>query len=265
MGRRKKASAPFSLFAFQDIITSVTGIILLITMLLAIELVQNLNRADAAPQEEKSSQVAQMLRHAVSESTAEMVRLQKILDETTTIRFDADSLRRKLAEMKAAAGEMELQNEQIQTTQEKIDVRRTQQSLNAKDLSPEAIGNLVKEQEAIAQQIATMKESNRVIFNRPAGAAKTPWLVELNESSILAAEMGLAQSPQSFATADTFLQWVQDQERDSRYFVLLVKPTTIETFSTIRKALQDRHFDVGYDLLPSDKTAIDAQTGAGVQ
>ena len=67
------------------------------------------------------------------------------------------------------------------------------------------------------------------------------------------------------ATPDAFLQWVQDQDRDSRYFVLLVKPTTIETFSTIRKALQDRRFDVGYDLLPSDKTAIDAETGAGVQ
>lgn len=265
MGRRKRASAPFSLFAFQDIITSVTGIILLITMLMAIELVQTLSKAAAAPQEEKSSQVAQMLRHAVSESTAEMDRLQRILDETTTIRFDADSLRRKLAAMKAAAGEMELQNEQIQSTQEKIDARRAQQSLEAKDLSPEAIEALAKEQAATARQIAAMKESNRVIFNRPAGAAKAPWLVELNEASIMAAEMGLAQPPQSFATADEFLQWVQDQDRDSRYFVLLVKPATIETFSTIRKALQERKFDVGYDLLPSDQTAIDTQTGAGVQ
>lgn len=265
MGRRKRASAPFSLFAFQDIITSVTGIILLITMMMAVELVRNLSRAAAAPQEDKSSQVAKMLRQAVSESTSEMDRLQKILDETTTIRFDADSLRRRLAKLKAAAGELELQNEKIQSTQEKIDARKAQQSLEAKDLTPEAIEALAKEQEAIARQIAAMKESNRVIFNRPAGAAKAPWLVELNETSIVAAEMGLARPPQSFATADAFLQWVQDQDRDSRYFVLLVKPTTIETFSTIRKALQDRRFDVGYDLLPSDQTAIDAQTGAGVQ
>lgn len=265
MGRRKRAAAPFSLFAFQDIITSVTGIILLITMLMAVELVQNLSRAAAAPQEQKSTQVAKMLRQAVSDGTSELDRLQKILDETTTIRFNADSLRRRLAEMKAAAGELELQNEQIQKTQEKIDARKVQQNLDANDLTPEAIQALANEQAAIARQIVAMKQSNRVIFNRPAGAAKAPWLVELNEMSIVAAEMGQVQPPQSFATPAAFLQWVQDEDRDSRYFVLLVKPTTIETFSTIRKALQDRRFDVGYDLLPSNQTAIDAETGAGVQ
>ena len=103
MGRRKRAAAPFSLFAFQDIITSVTGLLLLITMLMAVDLVQNLSRAAAAPQEQKSTQVAKMLRQAVSDGTSELDRLQKLLDETTTIRFNADSLRRRLAEMKAIA------------------------------------------------------------------------------------------------------------------------------------------------------------------
>ena len=46
MSRRRRRSAPFSLFAFQDIITSVTGIMLVITMLLALEL---LERTDVAP------------------------------------------------------------------------------------------------------------------------------------------------------------------------------------------------------------------------
>ena len=133
-------------------------------------------RADAAPQEEKSSQVAQMLQHAVSESTVEIDRLEKILDETSTIRFDADSLRRRLAELKAAAGEMELQKERIQTTQEKINARREQQKLENQDLTPEAIEALSKEQAEIARQIQAMQESNRVIFNRPAGAAKSRWL-----------------------------------------------------------------------------------------
>ena len=264
MSRRKKA-APFSLFAFQDIITSVTGIILLITMLMAIELVQTLSKAAAAPQEQKSTQVAQMLRQAVSENIHEIDRLRKVLDETTTIRFDADSLRLRLAAMKAAAGEMELQNEQVQATQEKIDARRAEQAQDANDLSPDAIEALVAEQAAVAQQIEAMRESNRVVFNRPAGAAKTPWLVELNVTSIVAAEIGQARPPESFETPGAFLEWVQDQDRDSRYFVLLVKPDTIDAFSAIRESLQERRFDVGYDLLPSDQTAIDAQTGAGVQ
>ena len=265
MGRRKRASVPFSLFAFQDIITSVTGIILLITMMMTVDLVQNLSRADAAPQEEKSSQVASVLRHAVSESTSEIHRLERILDETTTIRFDADSLRRKMAELKAAAAELELQNGRIQTTQEMINARREEQDQNAKNLTPEAIESLSNEQAAIASQIAVMEKSNRIIFNRPAGEDKTPWLVELNATSIVAAEIGQVREPQSFQTTEAFLKWVEDQDSTSQYFVLLVKPASIETFSLVNKALRDRQFDVGYDLLQSDQTAIDAVTGAGVQ
>ncbi|HRA88094.1 MAG TPA: hypothetical protein PK992_08495, partial [Planctomycetaceae bacterium] len=71
--------------------------------------------------------------------------------------------------------------------------------------------------------------------------------------------------PQSFATTDEFVQWVTSQDHSSQYFVLLVKPASIDTFAVVRKALQDRQFDVGYDLLRSDQTAIDPQTGAGVQ
>ena len=265
MGRRKRASVPFSLFAFQDIITSVTGIILLITMMMAVELVQNLTRAEAAPQEQKSTQVASQLRQAVSEGVAEADRLQKILDETTTIRFDADSLRRRLEQLQAAAIELESQNDQIQSTQQKIDARREQQKEEAKELTPEAIASLLSEQKAVAEQIAAMRQSNRVIFNRPEGAAKAPWLVELNETSIVAAEMGQVRVPQTFSTTDEFLQWVASQDRNSQYFVLLVKPSSIDTFSAVRKELQDRQFDVGYDLLRSDQTAIDPQTGAGVQ
>jgi hypothetical protein len=94
MGRRKGNSVPFSLFAFQDIITSVTGIILLITMMMALELVQNMQRAASAPQEQKSSAVEQTLRGAIEENSQEIVRLERLLEETTTIRFDADALRR---------------------------------------------------------------------------------------------------------------------------------------------------------------------------
>ncbi|MCA9014472.1 MAG: hypothetical protein KDA77_03990, partial [Planctomycetaceae bacterium] len=39
MNRRKKQNK-FSLFAFQDIITSVTGIVIFITLLMSLELIQ---------------------------------------------------------------------------------------------------------------------------------------------------------------------------------------------------------------------------------
>ena len=53
MGRRKHAAPPFSLFAFQDVITAVTGILILITIMMAISLVARKHPATqtAAPSE----------------------------------------------------------------------------------------------------------------------------------------------------------------------------------------------------------------------
>jgi hypothetical protein len=108
-----------------------------------------------------------------------------------------------------------------------------------------------------------MRQANRVIFNRPEGAAKSPWLVELNSDRILAAEMGANRPPQAFASAAEFLTWVGSQNNGAIYFVILVKPDSIETFASLRQELQDRQFEVGYDLLRADQTAIDPNTGAG--
>ncbi len=263
MGRRKGNSVPFSLFAFQDIITSVTGIILLITMMMAVELVQNMQRAASAPQEQKSPAVEGTLRGAIQENTQEIVRLERLLEETTTIRFDADALRRRLANLSAATAELEKQTTRIEVTQKDIERRKAELAKQSKDLTPEAIEELAQEQREIAQQIEAMRKANRVIFNRPEGAAKSPWLVELNADRILVAEMGATRSPETFASAAEFLTWVGGMNNGSVYFVILVKPDSIETFAALRQELQDRQFEVGYDLLRADQTAIDPNTGAG--
>jgi hypothetical protein len=75
--------------------------------------------------------------------------------------------------------------------------------------------------------------------------------------------MGANRPPQAFASAAEFLTWVGSQNNGAIYFVILVKPDSIETFASLRQELQDRQFEVGYDLLRADQTAIDPNTGAG--
>lgn len=263
MGRRKGNSVPFSLFAFQDIITSVTGIILLITMMMAVELVQNMETAASAPQEQKSPVIERTLQTAIDENSQEIVRLERLLEETTTIRFDADALRRRLADLSAASAELEKQATKIEETQKEIDRRKQELTDQAKNLTPEMIESLAQEQRQIAQEIEAMRQANRVIFNRPAGLAKTPWLVELNADAVLSAEMGANQIPQKFSGSAEFLAWAANQNNAAIYFVILVKPETIDLFSAVRQKLQELSFEVGYDLLRADQTAIDPQTGAG--
>ena len=64
MVRRRKKQVTFSLFAFQDIITSVTGIMILATLMLAVEFIQ---RIDGAPPRQ-TEKIAARLRQSLEES-----------------------------------------------------------------------------------------------------------------------------------------------------------------------------------------------------
>jgi len=161
MSRRSRRNSPFSLFAFQDIITSVTGIMILVTMMLALELIKR--------------------------------------------------------------------KEQIRRTRE---------------------------------QLQHLKKSNRMIFNPTEGDQKTPWLVELDAGAITVAKVGESARPQTFSNVERFLTWSTSRNRGAEYFVLLVKPGSVESFDKVHGTLTGRGFDVGYDVMAADQTAIDPETGA---
>ena len=71
MVQRGQRTSPFSLFSFQDIITCVSGIFILITLMLVLQLVQ---RKQAKPQFD-ASEIAAQLRAAIAAAEAEVNRL----------------------------------------------------------------------------------------------------------------------------------------------------------------------------------------------
>ena len=70
--RRRDQTAPMSLFSFQDIITSVTGIIITVTLVLALELVQSL----AERQSTETPAVARQVRTALEEARQQVEALR---------------------------------------------------------------------------------------------------------------------------------------------------------------------------------------------
>jgi len=260
MRSRHKNSSPFSLFAFQDIITSVTGIMILITMTLALDLVQKVASSPRAA----TPAIAGQVEVAVKESEQEISRLERILSEGAgSIHVDAHTARKQLEDLGRAREELDQQNASLAAEVDAASARRQAVEEQAQSFSPEALQQLQAEVVASRDQIRRLKQSNRVVFNRPAGAAKTPWLVQLDTNSILVAESGKAATPIKFSTPEEFLGWAEGQNANSMYFVVLIKPSGVEPFGPIREKLQADGFDLGYDLLSSDQTAIDPDTGAG--
>jgi hypothetical protein len=268
MSRRRKRSAPFSLFAFQDIITSVTGIMLVITMLLALEL---LERTDAAPPRATAA-ISKDLQQVIATAEREIAGLEPQLQERGKRLVSAAAvspalLRQQIGELEESIRrQRNLINESRQRDQRTharvVKARRQQQQSRKRE---DLLADLLRRSAAKRQQLRKLQQSNRLIFNPAPGNSKSPWLVEVSAARLLVAESGVVGKPLAFSEVDAFLRWARQRDKRSEYFVLLLKPDAIEWFRETRDGLEEAGFEIGFDLLSQGQTVIDSELGAGVQ
>ena len=275
MSRRGRGGSPVSLFAFQDIITSVTGIMILVTLFLALELIR---RRQGSPDQQTaalSAEIREAVKQAGDTQTA-VATIRRTIDElksdlagreaslTQEVRYDAGELARQLRDLeelnKLLAQELATSRERRTAAEESLDELKQQDA--QKDDDRQELADLTRQAQEKLRELQKLKQSNRVIFNAGQGSAKTPWLIELTPGKIQAAEAGNRAPPQSFADVQALLAWTTKRSRSGEYFVLLLKPETIEEFHEARLGLEKQGFDVGFDLLGSTQSAIDSQSGA---
>jgi hypothetical protein len=117
----------------------------------------------------------------------------------------------------------------------------------------------------LSEALERMKRLNRVVYNPTVGAGKQAWLVEVSDRSLRVAKVGETAAPLAFEGAtwlDAYRQWLRNRDPAVEYFVLLIKPSGINVYGDVRDALRTNRFDIGFDVLTSDQTAIDPIVGA---
>lgn len=272
MRKRGRRLSVLSLFAFQDIITSVTGIMILVTLVLSLEL---LYRKENAPPQ-KTAQILTKLESAIVENQAkiEELRGQARDNETRIGRYagiDIANLHDDLENLLNLNGMLidevsELANEAAAAS-ERVQDARNVMSEHSNDR--ETIQDLLAEGEQVEQQIEELKRSGRVIFSPSQESDKTPWLAEVTGNEITVARYGEHARFKKYRSSTDFVRFTHDREPTSDYFVLFVKPDGIKLFQEVRQALEShpdksRRFDVVVYVLTLEQTAIDSQTGVEV-
>jgi hypothetical protein len=275
MARRAKNEQAFSLFAFQDIIMSVTGIMILVTLILALELMEKVENSPTQRTQDVieniDSTVASVvdLEQTVARNQARIDELKNLLAQgdleigevagfdQRAVEQDIDNMRQMEAQLASELAELAKRMEQ--SADQRAEIEEEHESIDVA-----AIKKMLDDVEQKKKDLEELK--NRVIFNPTAGDAKTPWLVEITAQGITVAKTGVSAPPTKHASVNEFKAWAQqnlDKNRD--YFVLLVKPDGIATFDGVRKGLRQSGFDLGFDLLETDKVAIDPEKGAAAQ
>jgi prefoldin subunit 5 len=264
--RRRQYESPFSLFAFQDIITSVTGILILMTLLLTLALV---TREFATPSLQ-SAAVAEDVSHVIEQTSQEVATLHQRLDTSTEqLAAIADiastRVRREVHDLQQQIDSVTTQVDAIENKVARTEESRREWATRLVDVDKieQDLKELQREHARLTAERQKLEQEDRLIYNPQQMAGKTAWLVDVGQGQVLAARIGVKEQPRQFQRPADFIQWAKTRDGIADYFVLLVRPAGIETYESIFSALRDAGYDLGVDLIGQQQTVIDPRVGAG--
>lgn len=270
MSRRQRNDAPITLFSFQDIITSVTGILILITLILALTLVtQPRNESSENPDNIQAlrSQLAAL------ESDVSKLEQQNTVDfELLELmaRFNVETpeqLSDRLQETISVTNQM-IRDGVIQVNTGKSKTQEVDTRVDQKKAGLEQLLEQIKREQELLKKIV---ESNRVEYRLPGARGEEPWLIDIGGKEWLVAPANKIQTPVRFAETSlskrlsNLEKWLQSLPSGQIYLVALVRSDGIESYTRIRESATLGSADFGVDLISDHVTVIDPQTGAAIR
>ena len=275
---RSLNSTKISFFAFQDIITSVSGILILVTLILATELDRPTSQTthDADPELERK--LSETLRQQ-AEADAQNQNLQGLLAAAETapaaekLEADITRLRTQLAEEKKKHASVA---EQLAASQSAIEAR--DRTLGLTDLKAQ-IQRIIQETESLVRQEADVRKEMASLEQKVASVQSKLlklreregklWLIPDKSSTtkepILATISGSGAKVERFDHPDAakdfgkttarsgFESYLSEAKPLDQYVVFLVRPSGIELFERLVKIARDKGFEVGFDALEENR------------
>ena len=275
---RSLNSTKISFFAFQDIITSVSGILILVTLILATELDRPSSRAthDADPELER--QLSETLRHQV-EVDAQNQNLQTLLlaaetaPATEKLASDINRLRAQLAEEKKKHVSLA---EQLAASQSAIQAR--DRTLGLTDLKAliqgvlQEVESLARQETAVRKEMVSLEERVTSVQSKllklreregklwlipdKASTTKEPILAVISAAGAKLERFDHPADAKEFGKSSArteFGSYLALAKPLDQYIVFLVRPSGIALFGSLVKMAREKGFEVGFDALEEEK------------
>jgi hypothetical protein len=269
MRTRRDAQVPISLFSFQDIITSVMGVVILVLLVMALELI---NRQLEVPAVQHSI-TRKQADAAIDMARQRIVELQAALSAGAWNELagkSATDMRREGSELDRLIKQLDADLTAAQARVEQLRKQRTQADshLSTRESDQTELERLKAELEQLEAELTKLTSSNTLLFRSGPVSGRQPWLVAISATSILAAPLGPKSKPINFegSTSDSrrrqFTAWAEGQGPTNVYFVLMVQPGGAAVAKDVERRLRELGFGVGLDLLGSEQSAIDPEEGA---
>jgi len=265
-GRHKQGQAPISLFAFQDVMMAVIGVMLLMTLLLALQL--TLVRSVAASSEPAEVQAAE-LRERLDRLQRREKELREALERASRLASEAEQRGRsgllsqalfRRSELQALYDKIEDVEAESSRLFERVEGRLAEGSEVRESLAQRR--SLEREVARKQAELEELRRNPRLTYIAHQAFAKSPILAVVRGDRIRVGASTEAAAALTFAEKDASLRARQllaylDSFSPARRYVLLINtPEGLTQAQRLIERIGEKGFDIGRDLLPSDWTAL---------
>ena len=268
--RKRSNKQPFSLFAFQDIITGVTAIILLFTLLLVLELVARKATQATAATSVSAQQLAELAQDMNDVPSVDLEELKQAPTQEQVleiIREQKTVLSNSIAQIESDQKEADAQNlsleKQYRETQTDFRVE-IQQSVHVRSMEV-ANRNQQKVVHSLESQVDQLKEeikSNKQLAELPQGPPILKFrnsgqdranscLVVLEQNRIIALPVkeGSKLVWAGSSAVNRFKNWLQANTLSVNHCVVLIRPSGIPLFETVQELIEDNGIAIGKETI----------------
>ena len=282
---RKDDSPAISLFSFQDIITSITGIMFLVVIMLMIFLFESKPKSSDDPETAKikKSVAAEItaLQKSLDELKKEEERQKKALEELMKMSPEKIAARKRELEKKyaqVAQNLLKMQQEQnemrlfIQNAAENIRTMQAKLAVDKEQLAKETLESAEnkKNLENLKKQLEEVKKA--ATFSVESSSDKNFILAEFGKDGFMVKDFSAQvdhdlRIPGASADEhiDKFIDWVSTRDKNSELVSVIIGPANLKHWNEIANRLKKLSFGYGVEFYPDDNTTIfTGKQGGGI-
>lgn len=253
----KRHDPTITLFSFQDIITSVMGIMILIILVMALQLV---TQRVAAEQEVTSPMNLEALREKVQELRRQLAELSAT-DPADPVRVEI--LKLNDAEIQAQLQELEQQNNDLKQTianhREELARSQTADRISRAERLSRAEQELADIQRQIAStraEIQRLRDTPLIFLRGWGGRRGAILIVQCDQHGYLAAPATAPDQGIRLKSSGRVKEWLDRDRDDSRHVIIAIKRGGVKQADTLREMLRIEGLTFGLEILADNENLV---------
>ena len=249
---RQGGGVRISFFSFQDIITSVTGILILVTLMMSFSL-----KMDEEPEEKRVQKQLQEERERLAAVERENAAAQQRRIEATTLPDPAQTQ----TQVESLRREEELLKKQRERSEESLMLLRERIAKVAPtDAARRELASLEKRVDDLRAQLAKEKANTNVLLLIPdpeaQRAQKRPVAMIVSGETLRTQRIGGDAQEIAIRSGESLRPVLRRFDQAREFVVFYFRPSGAKWFDAFRNEARTAGFEVGYDAVEENKEIV---------